>query len=135
MAYRLRNVVLVGIGATFVLAHVGRFVSPWTTWGAPVLVAAVVGAVVAEGNNGAGAGALAAGGGGFLFVFGNLLESTTSLDVPLADALLYSVVQGINTFALFGLVGMLAGGLAGLSSAYARGKADEAGDRAESADD
>lgn len=136
MDYRLRNVLAVGVGATFVLAHLGQFVSPWAAWAAPVLVAAVVGAVVAEGNNGAGAGALTAGGGGFLFVFGEVMSGPVGAELSLGNALTYAVINGINTFALFGIVGMVAGGIAGLSSAYAQGRAGADDDeRAESADD
>lgn len=117
---RLRYVVLVGIGATFVLAHVAFAVSPWGPWGVAIGVAAVCGAVVAEGNNGAGVGGLTAGGGGFLFVFGELMDGPATEGVPLVDALLHSIINGINMFAMFGLVGMISGGMAGLMAARAR---------------
>lgn len=131
--YRRRHVVLVGIGATFVLAHAAYAVSPWGPWLVPVVVAALCGAVVAEGNDGAGVGGLTAGGGGFLYVFGELMDGPVTEGLPLEDALLYSTVNGINMFAMFGLVGMLSGGLAGLTAAYAKKTAAE--DAAEDGDD
>lgn len=133
MSYRLRYVVLAGIGATFVLAHLAYVASPWGPWVVPIVVAAFCGAVVAEGNNGAGVGGLVAGGGGFLFVFGELMDGPVTDPMSLGDALLYSAVNGINMFAMFGLVGMLSGGLAGLSAAYARKKTDE-GDAGDATD-
>lgn len=125
MAYRLRYVILAGIGATFVLAHVAYVVSPWAPWAVPVVVAAICGAVVAEGNNGAGVGGLTAGGGGFLFVFSEMMDGPATAGMSLADALVKSTTTGTTMFAMFGLVGMLAGGLAGLSAAYARRTAGE----------
>ena len=128
MTYQLRYVVLVGAGATFVLAHVAEQFSAWAPWLVPMLVAAICGALIAEGNNGAGAGALAAGLGGFLFVFGNLMDSPITEGMALTDAIQVSTIQGINAFALFGLVGMVAGGVAGISAAYAKEKATDTED-------
>lgn len=120
MGYRGR-VALAGIVATFALAHIGQLVSEWAPWLASLGVAAACGALVAEANDGAGVGGLAAGGGGFLFAFSTLASilvppvvTGEASGVTLGDALLYSAVQSVNLFALFGLAGMLAGGVAGL---------------------
>jgi len=128
--YRVRDVLTLGIGVTFLLSHAGLFIGralgdplfQWSPWAAAMLAGGVVGAIAREPGDGAGAGVFAAGFGGALFVFGNFASQGLAL----------AARNAVFALGLFAVVGACSGGVAG----FVRGLVDpvDDGDDASRAD-
>jgi hypothetical protein len=120
--YRLRHLVALGSGLTWVGAYLGNwFVSPWAPLVVATLVGAGIGALVGEAAGGAAGGGYAVGLGGFLFVGVNFLNAG-----PVT-----AFTNALFTFVLFAVLGLVAGGLVGGVLAWRRGRGAEPAGTAE----